>query len=57
MGSCSPGPDCVSVSRLKVLETLDVASHPLFSVGQGGVDLQQVRVTSRGQQRAVSLSQ
>lgn len=47
----------VSVSRPKVLETLDVATHPLFSVGQGGVDLQQVCVTSRGQQRVGSLLQ
>lgn len=39
---------CVSLWRLKVFEASDFGSHPLFSVAQGGVDLQQVSTAAWG---------
>lgn len=38
----------VSLCRLKVFEASDFGSHPLFSVTQGGVDLQQVSMAAWG---------
>lgn len=53
--------DCVSLCRLKVFEASDFGSHPLFSVAQGGVDLQQVSMAAWGQGsrgfKVLSLSQ
>ena len=38
----------VSLCRLKVFEASDFGSHPLFSVAQGGMDLQQVSMAAGG---------
>ncbi|CAL8400864.1 unnamed protein product [Arctogadus glacialis] len=39
----SPAPGTVLLSGNQVFEASDFGSHPLFSMAQGGVDLQQGR--------------
>lgn len=46
---CGADSACVSLCRLKVFEASDFGSHPLFSVAQGAVDLQQVSMAAWGQ--------
>uniref|UniRef100_A0A667WT76 Poly(rC) binding protein 4 n=1 Tax=Myripristis murdjan TaxID=586833 RepID=A0A667WT76_9TELE len=45
----SPTPGTVLLSGNQVFEAADFGSHPLFSVAQGGVDLQQVSMAAWGQ--------
>ncbi|KAM7421816.1 hypothetical protein PAMA_010055 [Pampus argenteus] len=45
----SPTPGTVLLAGNQVFEASDFGSHPLFSVAQGGVDLQQVRVEANSQ--------
>lgn len=46
----------VSLCQPKVFEASDFGSHPLFSVAQGGVDLQQVSMAAWGQGSKVTSS-